>query len=133
MDLQSYYIISNFVYIRTMSFLEKLKLSFRYGVGYFIVAAIPTLGALWALISNGPDGEGQFICGVLKLVSIPIVWYLYKTFDNKNTIYFFLNLGISRTEYYVIPIVIEYIFFRILFRLVIYVYPLIDAWINGGG
>ena len=116
-----------------MNFLQKLKLSFRYGVGYFIVAAIPTFGALWALISNGPDGEGQFICGVLKLISIPIAWYLYKTFDNKNTIYFFLNLGISRTEYYVIPIVIEYIFFRILFRLVVYVYPLIDAWLNGGG
>ena len=115
-----------------MSFLQKLKLSFRYGVGYFIVAAIPTFGALWALISNGPDGEGQFICGVLKLLSIPMAWYLFKTFD-KNTIYFYLNLGISRTEYYVIPIVIEYIFFRILFRIVILVYPLIDAWINGGG
>lgn len=116
-----------------MNILQKIKLSFRYGAGYFIVAAIPTLGALWALIANGHDGEGAFICGVLKLVSIPIAWYLYKTFDGKNTIYFFLNLGISRTEYYVIPIVMEYIFFRILFRVVLLVYPLIDAWINGGG
>ena len=59
-------------------------------------------------------GLGIFLCKILKILSIPIIVYLFKKFDRSCAIYFWLNLGISRTEYYVIPIVIEYVFFRLL-------------------
>ena len=90
-------------------------------------------GAIFALISNRPDAEGEFVCKILKILSIPIVLYLFKRVEGKGTIYFFLNLGISRTEYYAIPIVIEYIIFRILFYITGLLYPYIDALINGAG
>ena len=53
-------------------------------------------------------------CIMLKLISIPIVFYLYTSLSKKVEIYFYLNLGISRNEYYIIPFVVEFIAFVIL-------------------
>ena len=96
-----------------MTFLRKIGLSFRYGSGYFVVAGLVSLCAFVIL------SEGIFICKILKILSIPIILYLFRKFDRSSAIYFWLNLGISSVEYYVIPIVIEYVFFRLL----IYIAP----------
>lgn len=101
-----------------MNFFRKIALSFRYGSGYLIVAGIASLcfAIIVGLNSGDPEGmsEGLFLCKILKLLSIPILLYVFCNYDRNDAIYFWLNLGISRTEYYVIPIVIEYIIFRIL-------------------
>ena len=98
-----------------MTFLRKIGLSFRYGSGYFVVAGLVSLCA-FVIVGINSEGlsEGIFICKILKILSIPIILYLFRKFDRSSAIYFWLNLGISSVEYYVIPIVIEYIFFRLL-------------------
>ena len=48
---------------------------------------------------------------LLKLLFIPVIWYLFKSFQRGQTIYFYLNLGISRTEYYSIPFVVDFVVF----------------------
>ena len=55
-----------------------------------------------------------------ELVSIPIILYLYTTFTKKTEIYFYLNLGISRKEYYYIPFVVEFVGFLIFITLIGY-------------
>ena len=101
-----------------MTLLRKIGLSYRYGSGYFVVAGLVSLCAfvIVGVHSGDTEGlsEGIFLCKVLKILSIPIIIYLFKKFDRSCAIYFWLNLGISRTEYYVIPIAIEYVFFRLL-------------------
>lgn len=101
-----------------MTLLRKIGLSFRYGSGYFVVAGLVSLCAFVIVGVHSGDieslSEGIFMCKILKILSIPIIIYLFKKFDRSCAIYFWLNLGISRTEYYVIPIVIEYVFFRLL-------------------
>ena len=101
-----------------MTLLRKIGLSFRYGSGYFIVAGLVSLCAFLIVGLNSGDtevlSEGLFLCKILKLLSIPIILYLFSKFDRSCAIYFWLNLGISRTEYYVIPVVLEYLFFRLL-------------------
>ena len=101
-----------------MTLLHKIGLSFRYGSGYFVVAGLVSLCAfvIVGINSGDTDGlsEGIFLCKIFKILSIPIIIYLFRKFDRSCAIYFWLNLGISRTEYYVIPIVIEYVFFRLL-------------------
>ena len=101
-----------------MTFLRKIGLSFRYGSGYFVVAGLVSLCAFVIVGIHSGDieglSEGIFICKILKILSIPIILYLFRKFDRSSAIYFWLNLGISSVEYYVIPIVIEYIFFRLL-------------------
>jgi len=112
------YISLNILNSVPMNLFRKITLSFRYGSGYLIVAGIASL--CFAFIvgahSGDPEGmsEGLFLCKIFKLLTIPIILYVFRKFDRSGAIYFWLNLGISRTEYYVIPIVIEYIIFRIL-------------------
>lgn len=101
-----------------MTLLRKIGLSFRFGSGYFIVAGLVSLCAFVIVGINSGDAEGLsegiFLCKIFKILSIPIILYLFRKFDRSCGIYFWLNLGISRTEYYVIPIVIEYVFFWLL-------------------
>ena len=54
------------------------------------------------------------VCIIMKLIAIPVILYLYTTFSRKNEIYFYLNLGISRNEYYAIPVVVEFCSFVLL-------------------
>lgn len=106
-----------------MNLLRKIGLSFRYGSGYFIVASLVSLCTFFIVGINSGDteglSEGIFLCKILKILSIPIILYIFRKFDRSSAIYFWLNLGISSVEYYVIPIVIEYVFFKLL----IYVAP----------
>ena len=53
-----------------------------------------------------------FIC--VKLVSIPVILYLFTLFDSGLKLYFYLNLGISRNEYRFIPLVVEFISFILI-------------------
>ena len=112
------YISLNILNLVPMTFFRKITLSFRYGSGYLIVAGIASLcfAYIVGINSGDPEGlsEGLFLCKIFKLLTIPIVLYVFRKFDRSGALYFWLNLGISRTEYYVIPIVIEYIIFRIL-------------------
>ncbi len=115
------YIFVLFSIIVRMTFFRKITLSFRYGSGYLIVAGIASLCFAFIVGAHSGDteglSEGLFLCKIFKLLTIPIILYMFRKFDRSGALYFWLNLGISRTEYYVIPIVIEYIIFRILIYL----------------
>ena len=91
-----------------MNLVQKIKLSVRYGKGLYIISLIFTLSASILVVFN------PFIlpeCILLKLFSIPVLLYLFTSFQKGLTIYFYLNLGISRIEYYAIPVAVEFIFF----------------------
>ena len=47
------------------------------------------------------------------MLSIPVLLYLFISLTRGLKIYFYLNLGISRVEYYAIPAIVEFIFFVI--------------------
>ena len=115
------YISLNILNLVPMNLFRKITLSFRYGSGYLIVAGIASLCFAFIVGAHSGDteglSEGLFLCKILKLLTIPIILYVFRKFDRSGALYFWLNLGISRTEYYVIPIVIEYLFFRILIYL----------------
>lgn len=93
-----------------MNLLQKIKLSRRYGKGLYIISAILTLAASILVVFY------PFIlpaCIILKIFSIPALLYLFASFHKGSTIYFYLNLGISRFEYYAIPFSVESVFFVI--------------------
>ena len=94
-----------------MNILSKIRLSKRYGKAIYVISAILTM-AMSMLVVFQPVAIPT--CIMLKLISIPIVFYLYTSLSKKVEIYFYLNLGISRNEYYIIPFVVEFIAFVIL-------------------
>ena len=115
------YISLNILNLVPMNLFRKITLSFRYGSGYLIVAGIASMCFAFIVGAHSGDteglSEGLFLCKILKLLTIPVILYVFRKFDRSGALYFWLNLGISRTEYYVIPIVIESLFFRILIYL----------------
>lgn len=94
-----------------MTLFSKIGLSRRYGKAIYIISALLTI-AMSALVTFHPIYIS--VCIFLKLMSIPIVFYLYTTMSKKTEMYFYLNLGISRNEYYFIPFVVEFIGFVLL-------------------
>ena len=100
-----------------MTILKKIGLSKRYGKAIYAISAALTL-AISSLIFFNPYAIPMGI--LLKLVSVPIILYLYTNLSKKTEIYFYLNLGISRKEYYFIPFVVEFIGFILFITLIAY-------------
>lgn len=100
-----------------MTILKKIVLSKRYGKAIYAISAVLTL-AISSLVFFNPYAIPMGI--LLKLVSIPIILYLYTSLSKKMEIYFYLNLGISRKEYYFIPFVVEFIGFILFITLISY-------------
>ena len=100
-----------------MTIFRKIGLSKRYGKAIYAMSAVLT-SAISSLVFFNPYAIPM--CVLLKLVSIPIILYLYTNLTKKTEIYFYLNLGISRKEYYYIPFVVEFAGFLIFITLIGY-------------
>ena len=100
-----------------MTIFKKIGLSKRYGKAIYAISAVLTV-AISSLVFLNPYAIPMGI--LLKLVSIPIILYLYANLTKKTEIYFYLNLGISRKEYYLIPFVVEFIGFILFITLIAY-------------
>ena len=100
-----------------MTILKKIGLSKRYGKTIYAISAALTL-AISSLIFFNPYAIPM--CILLKLVSVPVILYLYINLTKNTEIYFYLNLGISRKEYYFIPFVVEFIGFILFITLIAY-------------
>ena len=100
-----------------MTIFRKIGLSKRYGKTIYAISAVLTL-AISFLIFFNPYAIPM--CILLKLVSVPVILYLYINLTKNTEIYFYLNLGISRKEYYFIPFVVEFIGFILFITLIAY-------------
>ena len=91
--------------------LEKIRLSKRFGKTTYVISAILT-AAMSLLVVSKPLSVD--ICVIIKLISIPIIWYLRANLSRELEMYFYLNLGISRKEYWTIPFAVEFVAFTVL-------------------
>lgn len=86
------YIFVLFSIIVRMNLFRKITLSFRYGSGYLIVAGIASLcfAYIVGINSGDPEGlsEGLFLCKILKLLTIPVILYVFRKFDRSGALYF---------------------------------------------
>lgn len=94
-----------------MTLLDKIRLSRKFGKTTYVISAVLTV-AMSALVVSEPTAMG--ICLLFKLFSIPVIWYLSSILTKGLGVYFYLNLGISRSEYWLIPFVVEFVAFVLL-------------------
>ena len=94
-----------------MTLLEKIRLSGKFGKTTYVISAILTV-AMSLLVVSEPAAVD--ICILFKLFSIPVIWYLSSNMTRGLGVYFYLNLGISRKEYWLIPFVVEFVAFVVL-------------------
>ena len=91
-----------------MTLIQKIRLSERYGVHFYVISALFSIAAAIVCFFYPVAIP---VCMTMKLLCIPVILYLCESFQNKHAIYFYLNLGISKIEYYLIPVVTEFSFF----------------------
>lgn len=94
-----------------MKLIHKIILSHKFGRVIYIISGLLNLSAS-ASVVFAPELMPEFI--ILKALSIPVVLYLFKTLREDTSIYYYINMGISRKEYYEIPVVIDSIIFILL-------------------
>ena len=94
-----------------MTLPDKIRLSRKFGKTTYIISATLTV-AMSLLVVSEPTAVD--ICILFKLFSIPVIWYLSSNLTRGLGIYFYLNLGLSRKEYWLIPFVVEFVAFVLL-------------------
>lgn len=94
-----------------MTLLDKIRLSRKFGKTTYVISAILTV-AMSCLVLSEPTAVD--ICILFKLLSIPVIWYLGYNLSRGLGVYFYLNLGISRREYWIIPFAVEFVAFVVL-------------------
>lgn len=94
-----------------MNVLHIIRLSGKYGTALYAVSGVATLAAS-ALVIGSPSSIS--LCVLLKSLSVPVILYLFRAFRKETSIYFYINLGISRSELYMIPIIVEFVAFMFM-------------------
>ncbi len=94
-----------------MELLSKIRLSWNYGRIVYLISAVLTVSMSALAVYRPVTIAFSFI---IKILSIPIIHYLNVEMTKGLGIYYYLNLGISRREYYSIPFIVEFIFYIIL-------------------
>ena len=94
-----------------MTLFSKIRLSAKYGGLVYLVSAIINLTAAGMVIANM---ELLPVGIIIKLISIPLIFILNNSLARQQNMYFYLNLGISRNEYYAIPYAVDFAVFIIL-------------------
>lgn len=94
-----------------MTLIQKIRLSRKFGRTTYLVS-VPISAMALATAVMFPTEIA--VCVFLKLLSIPLILYLEKSIQKGVTMYFYLNLGISRKEYYFIPVLVELVVFLLL-------------------
>ena len=94
-----------------MTLSKKIKLSAKFGGSVYLVSDILTLSAAGCVIAN----TGLLpVSIIIKLISIPLIFLLNNSLARQQDMFFYLNLGISRNEFRIIPYAVEFVAFILL-------------------
>lgn len=94
-----------------MTLLEKIRLSRKFGKTTYVISAILTV-AMAVFVVFDPMMIPTVI--IIKILSVPVIYYLGTAMEKGLRMYFYINLGISRREFLVIPTVVEFLAFVVL-------------------
>ena len=104
-----------------MTLQDRISLTWRYGKGIFLIGAVynlvcarfQTLGFSYTFMVD------SFI---LKVALMAITLYLVKQFRDRDTIFFYINLGLSRRKLLISVILIDFLSLAVLMAIVYLIY-----------
>ena len=96
-----------------MTIRDRISLTCRFGKGAFLI------GAVYNLLCTGLQTSGfsyTFMVDsfILKGVLLPITLYLVKQFRDRDAIFFYINLGLSRRKLLISVILIDLLSLAVL-------------------
>jgi hypothetical protein len=104
-----------------MTLRDRISLTWRYGKGLFLI------GAVYNLVCAGFQSGGfsyTFMVDsfILKGVLLPITLYLVKQFRDRDAIFFYINLGLSRRKLLISVILIDFLSLAVLMAIMHLIY-----------
>jgi len=104
-----------------MTLRDRISLTWRYGKGLFLI------GAVYNLVCAGFQSGGfsyTFMVDsfIIKTVVTAITLFLMKQFSDRDAIFFYINLGLSRRKLLVSVIVIDFLALAILMAIMHLIY-----------
>ena len=104
-----------------MTLRDRISLTWRYGKGLFLI------GAVYNLVCAGFQSGGfsyTFMVDsfIIKTVVTAITLFLMKQFSDRDAVFFYINLGLSRRKLLVSVILADYLALAILMALMHLIY-----------
>ena len=104
-----------------MTILDRISLIWRYGKGIFII------GAVYNLVCAGFQTLGfsyTFMVDsfILKGVLLAITLYLVKQYRDRDAIFFYINLGLSRRKLLISVVLIDFLSLAVLMAIMHLIY-----------
>ena len=104
-----------------MTIRDRISLTSRYGKGIFII------GAVYNLVCAGFQTLGfsyTFMVDsfILKGVLLAITLYLVKQFRDRDAIFFYINLGLSRRKLLISVVLIDFLSLAVLMAIIYLMY-----------
>ena len=100
-----------------MTLRDRISLTWRYGKGIFLI------GAVFNLVCTGFQAGGfsyTFMVDsfIIKAVLTAITVYLVKQFRDRDAIFFYINLGLSRRKLLISVILIDFLSLAVLMAII---------------
>ena len=100
-----------------MTLRDRISLTWRYGKGIFLI------GAVYNLVCAGFQTLGfsyTFMVDsfILKVALLAITMYLVKQFRDRDAIFFYINLGLSRRKLPISVILIDFLSLAVLMAII---------------
>lgn len=96
-----------------MTLRNRISLTWRYGRAQLLIGAVYNLVCMSFLL--GGISYTFFVdCFIVKVVVTAIVMYLASKFQDRDTIFFYINLGLSRRKLQVSVVLADFLALAIL-------------------
>ena len=96
-----------------MTFRDRIFLTWRYGKAQLLIGAVYNLVCMRFLLS-GLSYTFFVDCFIVKVVVTAIIMYLASKFRDRDSIFFYINLGLSRRKLQVSVILADFLALAIL-------------------
>ena len=104
-----------------MTLRDRISLTLRYGRAQLLIGAVYNLVCMNYLLSE--ISYTFFVdCFIIKVVVTSITLYLVSRFRDRDAIFFYINLGLSRRKLLISVILIDFLSLAVLMAIVYLIY-----------
>ena len=104
-----------------MTLRDRISLIWQYGKGVFLIGAVYNLGCA-GFQSGGFSYAFMMDSFILKAVITAIALFLVEQFRDRDAIFFYINLNLSRRDLIVSVILVDYLALAILMTAMLFIY-----------
>lgn len=104
-----------------MTLRDRISLTWRYGKGIFLIGAVYNL--VCAIVQSGGFSYTFMVDSfIIKSVLTAITLYLVEQLRDRDSIFFYINLGLSRSKLIISVILVDFLALALLMTIMLLIY-----------